>query len=260
MANSSQNMPTSPILASAPVALPISATIVAENDTPAIITIASDNRGAEFSIPRSAYTLQGFRAWAASEKFPERGQLTFSHEGLIVDMSPELLESHNYVKTDVGLVLAGLARQKKLGRYIGDRALYSNEVGGFSTEPDALLISGKSLKVGRCTLVESKRPGLTIEIQGAVDWVLEVVSPTSVNKDKNVLREGYFRAGVAEYWLIDALGEEIDFQILVPGVDGYVPAASQSNWRESPTFGCSFDLTMERDADGFIHYTLHVKE
>jgi Uma2 family endonuclease len=90
--------------------------------------------------------------------------------------------------------------------------------------------------------------------------VLEVVSPTSVRKDTKLLREGYFRAGVSEYWLADALGEDVDLQILVAGKDGYVAVEPKIGWLASPTFSCSFRLTREKDEDGFWQYTLHVQE
>lgn len=234
--------------------------VVVEQPSLAVISIAPDDGSGEFKIPSSAYSLQGFREWALSEEFPDRGQITFSPEGLIIDMSPELLETHNYVKTDLGLTLVGLVRQEKLGRYISDRALFSNEQAGLATEPDALLVSGPAIQSGRCTLRPSSRAGVNIEVLGSPDWVLEVVSPTSIKKDKTTLRDKYFRAGVAEYWIVDALGEEIEFTILVPGSAGYVEVEARSGWLTSPAFGRSFRLTVSKDEAGFAHYTLHVQE
>jgi Uma2 family endonuclease len=96
-----------------------------------------------------------------------------------------------------------------------------------------------------------------------VDWVLEIVSPSSRDKDQKKLRTAYFKAGISEYWLIDALVEDtehVDFQILVAGQKGYQPITPVDGWLASPTFGCSFKLTRERDEDGFWEYTLHVQE
>ncbi len=90
--------------------------------------------------------------------------------------------------------------------------------------------------------------------------MLEILSPSSRRKDSKLLREAYFKAGIPEYWLVDALGEAVDLQILVAGKDGYVAVESQNGWLASPTFGCSFRLTREKDEDGFWQYTLHVQE
>lgn len=211
-------------------------------------------------IPQSAHTWLGFRDWALSDAFPQRGKYTFSSEGLIVDMSPESLETHNYIKADVGLVVHGLIRQQDLGRFLADRVLFSNESANISTEPDSMYIGGRTIQEGRCTLRESKRAGVNIEVLGSPDWILEVVSPTSIHKDKVLLREGYFRAHVGEYWIIDALGDDIDFQILTPGDTSFVAVESRDGWTNSPLFGKSFRLTSEVSKSGFLQYTLHARE
>ena len=50
---------------------------------------------------------------------------------------------------------------------------------------------------------------------------MEIVSPSSVSKDKKHLRECYYRAGIPEYWLIDARGEDVEFDILRRGEEKY---------------------------------------
>ena len=214
----------------------------------------------ELLIPSSAQTLDGFREWALSEDFPDRGQITFAAGELIIDMSPELFETHNCIKTEVTSVIYHRARQRKLGRVFSDRFLVTNRDAGISTEPDATFAAHASLRSGRCQIVRSSRPGVSEELVGSPDWVLEIVSPSSKRKDKQLLYEGYFRAGIGEYWLIDALGDEVEFQVLVPGEGRYVDIEPHNGWLASPTFGCSFRLTRERDEDGFWQYTLHVQE
>jgi Uma2 family endonuclease len=212
------------------------------------------------SIPKSAYSLRGFRGWALSEEFPTRGHYTFVAGELIIDMSPELFETHNFIKMDVGSALNQLVQRRKLGRVFGDRALYSNENADICTEPDVMFVSGESVRTGRCKRIVSSRPGSNIEIVGSPDMILEVVSPTSIKKDKVILRDGYYRAGVGEYWIIDALGKDLDFQILVPDKDSYIPVEPRDGWLPSPTFGCSFRLTAAKDDDEFVTYVLHIQE
>lgn len=215
----------------------------------------------ELVIPSSAHTLDGFRDWALSDEFPERGKLTFVGGELHIDMSPESIEEHSNLKTEFSRVLAELVRAKQLGRLHIDGVLITSREAGVSNEPDLLFISKETLKSGRLTFTPEKgRPQSSKEIIGTVDWVLEIVSPSSRRKDKKLLREAYFRSGIPEYWLIDPLGEEIEFQILVPGEGGYVPVDPSDGWMASPTFGGSFRLSRETDEDGFLQYTLHIQE
>ena len=71
------------------------------------------------------------------------------------------------------------------------------------------------------------------EIEGTPDWVLEVISESSVRKDTEQLRTAYHRAGISEYWLIDALGEEIIFQILNHRKNGYAATPIREGWLRS---------------------------
>lgn len=85
---------------------------------------------------------------------------------------------------------------------------------------------------------------------GSPDWILEIVSKGSVRKGTNRLRGQYYRADVSEYWLIDAWGEEIDFQILVRGETDFVPSEGTGGWQWSPLFQRYFRLTWRRNRLG----------
>jgi len=98
------------------------------------------------------------------------------------------------------------------------------------------------------------------EVEGTPDWVLEVISDSSVEKDTEKLREAYHRAGIPEYWLIDARGDGIDFQILYHGENGYEAAPRQKDWQQSSVFGRSFRLERQQDELGLWEYTLHVRK
>ena len=127
-------------------------------------------------------------------------------------MSPESLEEHSDIKSEICRVLLNLVRQQNLGRLHIDGVLISNETAGVSNEPDILYLSKASLKSGRAKLTPAiGRPQSSKEIVGSVDWVLEVVSPSSIYKDKVLLRKAYYQAGIDEYWIIDGLNEEIEF-------------------------------------------------
>lgn len=236
-------------------------TVIVEQPSPAAITIVPDDGSAELKIPVSAYSLQGFRDWAVSEEFPNQGKITFAGGELIVDMSPESFEEQGAVKAEISRVLLQLVRERKLGYFRIDRTLISNKEAGLSNEPDAVFVANGTIQSGRVTFVpEVGRPQSSKELLGTVDWVLEVVSPNSRRKDAQVLRQTYYRAGIPEYWLIDVLGDEIDFQMLTPGESGYRAVAPVDGLLQSPTFGNAFRLIRERDEFGYWNYTLEMKE
>jgi Uma2 family endonuclease len=214
----------------------------------------------EIVIPPTAHTLAGFRAWALSDDFPERGRISFVGQEIFIDMSPEELETHNKIKTEVGYALVGLNKRIKLGEFYTDRALVTNVAANLSTEPDASFVTWESLESGRVHLVprEGEREKY-LEVEGSPDWVLEIVSDSSVRKDTRLLRERYYRAGIPEYWLIDARSEELHFLILVRGGTGYEEAPSHGGWQSSPLFGRRFRLVRRRGRLGLWEYTLQVK-
>src|SRR5437868_315673 len=96
------------------------------------ITLAED----QVVIPPSAHSLEGYRQWAKSEAFPDRGHIFFLDNEIYIDMSPEELENHAKVKLEIGRVLANLNRKQKLGEFYPDGSLLTNVEANLSTEPD----------------------------------------------------------------------------------------------------------------------------
>jgi Uma2 family endonuclease len=229
-----------------------------------LVITPGDASGGELVIPASALTHPGFREWALSDEFPKRGNIAFIDGELIVDMSPESLEEHSAIKSEIARVLLNLVRDRSLGMVHIDGVLISKPEANLSNEPDALFVSRQTLRSGRLQFTPAKgRPKSTVEVVGAVDWVLEIVSPSSRRKDYTLLKETYFKAGIPEYWIVDAMvddEEEIRFDVLVAADSGYLPVAPVESWRPSPTFGCSFKLAREIDVDGLWQYTLEMKD
>jgi Uma2 family endonuclease len=211
-------------------------------------------------IPASALTHAGFRAWATSEDFPDSLRASFINHEIVIDMSPEELETHNKVKTRVVTTLDVLIEMLDLGELFSDRTLVSNKAAGLSTEPVATFVTWDSFESGRVRLVSRKdRPGQFMELEGIPDWVLEIVSRWTWQKDTQWLREAYYRAGVPEFWLIDAQYDEISFQILRWRRDRYVAVAPRDGWTKSSVFGRSFRLQRRKNRMGRWTYTLEVK-
>lgn len=208
-------------------------------------------------IPCWITDLSSFRRWTRTEEYPERGRFSFLAGEIWIEMSPEDLYTHNQVKSEFGIVLGGLLKTDRRGRYFIDRTLLSNESAGLSTEPDGLFVSWESLKSGRARHVRGTEG--YIEIAGTPDLTLEVVSKSSVRKDTIVLRELYWRAGVPEYWLVDARGGRLLFDILRRGRIGYARTPKRSGWVASRVLGKSFKLTRHKDELGNPEYTLAVR-
>ena len=175
-------------------------------------------------------------------------------------MSPEELETHAIVKAEIARVLLNINKERRRGKFYPDGTLLTNVEANLSTEPDSLFILWKTLESGRVQLVpRADREGQYMEVVGTPDWLLEIVSQTSVAKDTKRLRRQYHRAGVSEYWLIDARGEDIDFQILLWTESDYAGAPERKGWQRSRVFGRWFRLTRRRGRMGLWEYTLQVK-
>ncbi len=225
------------------------------------IRLWNEDAGSALTIPPSANTWEGFREWALSGDFPERGKITYVAGELIVDLSPENIEYHSDVKSELCRVLLNLVREQKKGSLYIDGVLISNNRAGVSNEPDILYLAKESLQSGRAKLTPANAsPESHKEVVGTVDWVLEIVSPSSVKKDTVLLRKAYFEAGIGEYWIVDVRGEAIELELLVQGERDYVATDSVDAWQRSPTFEREFQLTREQEDDGFWLYTLECRK
>jgi Uma2 family endonuclease len=221
-------------------------------------TILLEDR--EIHVPASALTLDGFRAWATSDDFPERVRITFIEQELFIDMSPEELETHSKLKATVGTTICVLNNRRDLGEYYPDGSLVTNPAAKLSTEPDGTFVLWESLESGRVRKVPRKdHKGEYMELAGSPDWVMEIVSRSTIRKDTQRLRAKYHRANVTEYWLINAFEEEMTFQILHHEPTGYVPAPQRGSWQYSRVFGRYFRLERQRGRMGFWKYTLRSK-
>ena len=217
-------------------------------------------RTAPIRIPAAAGTLAGFRAWVTSDEFPQGVRATFLGSEILLDMSPEEIQTHILVKGEVGRVFTNIARETRLGIFFADGTQVSNAAVDLSNQPDGTFVTRESLRAGRVKLIPREGvPGQFMEIEGTPDLVLEVVSRWSVRKDTKELREKYHRAGIPEYWLLDARGDDVDFRILVREEGGYVEVSSRDGWVRSPVFGREFLLERILDESGFWEYTLSVR-
>jgi Uma2 family endonuclease len=204
-------------------------------------------------------SLEDFCAWTEADNFPKQGRISYIDGEVIIDMSPERAETHNRIKTRITTVLDQLTQHLNTGMILSDGMQISNVAANLATEPDGMFVTWEGLKSGR---VKGDKPTFreSVNLLGSPDWVMEVVSPSSIRKDKKLLRKSYFEAGIPEYWLIDALGDEIEFEILIRGQIEYIAAQTQEQWKYSPVYERWFNLSRKENAAGLWEYTLAVRE
>jgi Uma2 family endonuclease len=214
-------------------------------------------------VPLDALSLDGFRHWARSEEFPESGRIDFINGNIEVDMSAEDAYTHGTPKTAIVARLWTIVDENKLGDIFSDRMRLSSPPANLSCEPDVLFISHESRDRGHVRLVEKSDSsrGSYVELEGAADIAVEIVSKSSVKKDTKRLPKAYFKAGVREFWLVDARREELVFIMHQRGRDGFeaVPADDEG-FQRSEVLKQSFRLDRERDRPDHVRYNLRVKD
>ena len=212
----------------------------------------------ELEIPPIT-NFEEFRQWARSDEFPEHGRIDYIDGCIeVVGMAPEALGSHGSPKVEIVSVIHQRLKSRRSGKVFVDRMRYSCPQAGLSVEPDVLFVSYEAIEDGRARLVPLRRyPNEYIEIEGAADLVIEIVSHKSVAKDTVQLPEQYFEAGVREFWLVDARSANLEFQIFRRGRKGFVRVRKDAKGCfRSDVLDGAFRLTRSRDALGLWEYDL----
>ncbi len=212
------------------------------------------------TIPRQATeSLSSFREWAGNNDLPENAKVFYYRGEVWIEMGKQQLYTHITIKTEIASVLYQLVKGQKLGNVFSDGLLVTNVEADLSGNPDMVFIANKTFTSGRVSRVEGKEGGF-VELLGSPDMVLEVVSDSSEKKDNQTLVEAYCEAGILEYWIVDARGdEEVEFQIYKRGPNRYIATRKQDGWLKSAVFGKAFRLVRGVDATGNPEFTLEVK-
>ncbi len=216
----------------------------------------------DVSIPTGIDTLAQFRRWAYSSRFPTEGRIDYVNGSIEVDMSPEDLFLHNFPKTELTAVLHQWVKEKRLGWVFSDRSRVTCAKAQLSVEPDVCFVSQTAVTNGRVKFRPARTGGPegTIEIVGPPDIAVEFVSDSSVRKDTVLLPERYFAAGVAEYWLIDARGRSLRFDLFVRGDAKFELAESTlDGFRPSQAVHAELRLTRKRIRRPMWDYTLEMR-
>ncbi|MCE9555348.1 MAG: Uma2 family endonuclease [Planctomycetes bacterium] len=213
-------------------------------------------------IPLGLSSLEQFRAWARSDDFPENGRIDYIDGDVEVDMSPEDLFTHGTLKTKLTAVLLERVERLDLGHLFSDCARISDIEANLSVEPDVVLISHEAIKTGRVTLVPKAGglPDRFIEIEGTPELIVEIISDSSVIKDRQRLLAAYHAAGVPEYWLVDARGSQLSFQLHALDANQYRLADIDADgYQRSAVLACYYQLRREQGKHGYWQYDLEAK-
>jgi Uma2 family endonuclease len=215
-------------------------------------------------IPPEAGTLEGFRRWTWSDSFPERGRIDFLAGELEIDLTPENLHRHGAPKVALAAALYEQVVRNGKGTVMVDCTRIVSVEAEVSVEPDVLAVLWESIDRGRVRQVPaaSGEPGSVVEFEGAPDLVVEVISDSSVGKDRRRLPPLYAKAGVPELWLVDARGKRgkpVELGIHHLGPDGFVPAAPDADgWCESRFLGRRCRLRRQQVRDLGFTYELEL--
>lgn len=217
--------------------------------------------GIAFEIPADAHTLDGFLRWEESTSFPQRGSIEFIEGRLFINMAAGEIHSHETLKARIGLAV-GTIVNKDLGKFFIDNVRYASSDADTGVEPDILVCLHDSVRAGRLKFVKSRRDAARcMVVEGAADLVVEIVSDASVAKDMQVLRERYFIAGVREYWILDARGMRMTFDLLTRGGTGWQEAEPDAdNFRRSDVLNRYVRVERTADAIGLHDYDVSVRE
>jgi Uma2 family endonuclease len=228
---------------------------------PAYSTMATVLLDQEIEIP-TIEDLEAFRRWALSEEFPQRGRIDYIAGRVEVDMSPEDLFTHGNLKLHVAGRIEDRVLEQDLGYAFCGETRISSVAGNISSEPDVVVITRASIDDGSVRLIPkaSAKKGRFVEIEGAADLVAEIVSDSSVVKDTRRLPKAYFEAGVREFWLIDARGNDLIFRIQRRGSGLFAAApVDGEGYQRSEVLDAWYQLLRHEDRHGHWLYRLHMK-
>ena len=101
-----------------------------------------------------------------------------------------------------------------------------NELGGGYFAPRDVVFSDSDIVQPDLMFISNERMHIDTEAEvwGSPDLVVEILSPSTVDRDRTVKQVLYARHGVKEYWLVDADARTIE--VLLLRDQGFEPAAT----------------------------------
>ena len=125
-------------------------------------------------------------------------------DGKVTAMSPGGTAYHNWTIVNLSFIFRQYLRGKPCLPFGDGMNLYLTEKNHFI--PDFMIVCDKS-----------KIKGGGHHVEGAPDFVVEVLSPSTAKRDKGYKKSVYERCGVREYWIIAPVGRSIEQYVLEDG-------------------------------------------
>ena len=122
--------------------------------------------------------------------------------GRAVMTSPRPATNHNRVCLNISTLFKIHLKHKRCEAFGDGNDVHLDEKN--TVIPDAMIICNKDI---------IKSDG----IYGTPDLVVEVLSPSTANRDRKEKKKLYEQSGVKEYWIVDAVSKSIEVYILQQG-------------------------------------------
>ena len=139
-------------------------------------------------------------------------------------LAPAPIPTHQMIVLELVYILKEFVERHGLGRvFISpiDVLLSEHDV----VQPDILFISAERLHI-----VGERN------IQGAPDLVIEVLSPSTTERDRVLKSSSYLRFGVPEYWIVDPAERTIEVMRAGQTEFDTLRVYTEGTFAESPTF------------------------
>ena len=138
-------------------------------------------------------------------KIPDEERYELIEGELYMVPAPDF--SHQIISRNIEFLLWDFVKKHSLGIVVDapvDVVLTPEDV----LQPDILFISNE-----RRHIITKKN------VNGAPDLVIEILSPSTQERDKIVKRGLYARHGVREYWIVDPEAKKVE--VMIPGNKGF---------------------------------------
>ena len=141
------------------------------------------------------YTYSDYKEWNTKDRYE-------IIDGIAYAMAPPSI-AHQNVSSNLHREIANFLKDKPCKVYAAPVGVRLNADKGDNTvlEPDIVVVCDKS-KIGRKSII------------GAPDMVIEILSPSTVSRDRVAKFNQYLQAKVREYWIADPDSKTVSVHLL----------------------------------------------
>jgi Uma2 family endonuclease len=213
----------------------------------------------KLEVPVWVIDHSSFLEWIRSGAVPESLRVGYINGHVWIDTMTERAYAHNRLKAWITAILLPLIEDNNLGAFYTDGMLFTCIEENFSTVPDGIFASRRTIDSGGIQLTGGKGGHKDTELIGTPDLMIEVVSDNSEDKDMDWLKSKYWDAGIREYWLVDGRQERMKFTIYRHRPQGFVAVRKIEGWTRSEVLERSFRFVSGAKQLGYNTYRFEVR-